>query len=97
MEPRARAEKRCDFTGTAGPEKAFVRERANRGICGTCFRLDREDAEAELFEQPFVRQRSDAPEVLESLLNRVSLGSIVGTEVREIAVDCHGAKNADSP
>src|SRR5438094_8129446 len=62
VEPSPRLEEHGHFTMATGPEEPVVRERSDRRIGGPRLRLDREDAEAHLLEQPFVREPSAAAE-----------------------------------
>src|SRR2546430_14909301 len=77
-----------------GPEEPVVRERSDRCIGGPCLRLDREDAEAHLLEQSFVRERSDAAEFGEAGLDRPPLPGVLGGGGLHAPVPPHRAKRA---
>ena len=95
VEPSTRLEEPGHFTMATGPEEPVVRERSDRCIGGPRLRLDREDAEAHLLEQSFVRERSDAAEFGEAGLDRPSLRGVLGAEDSQVAVPRHDAKSAD--
>src|SRR5207249_8344055 len=95
VEPSPRLEEHGHFTMATGPEESVVRERSDRRIGGPCLRLDREDAEAHLLEQSFVRERSDAAEFGEAGLDRLALRGVLGAEDSQVAVPRHDAKSAD--
>src|SRR5947199_2500025 len=95
VEPSPRLEERGHFTVATGPEEPVVRERPDRRVGGPRVRLNRADAEADLLEQSFVRERSDAPELGEAGLDRLALRGVLGAEDSQVAVPRHGAKSAD--
>src|SRR5438093_9300162 len=95
VEPSPRLEERGHFTMATGPEEPVVRERSDRRIGGPRLRLNREDTEAHLLEQSFVRERSDAAELGEAGLDQLALRGVLGAEDSHVAVPRHVAKSAD--
>ena len=95
VEPRARSKEPRHLAGAAGPEQAIVRERPDRRIRGPRLRLDREDAETHLLEQPFVGERSDAAEFGEPRLDRFPFLGPLGPKGPQVSVLPHDAKIAD--
>ena len=96
VEPRARPEERRDLARASGPEKASCHEVTNRRIRPVGLRLHREDAEAHLLEEAFVRERPDASEVFESREDLLLLLSVLGSEDGEVPVTHHGREKDGS-
>src|SRR5436853_440094 len=95
VEPSPRLEERGHFTMATGPEEPVVRERPDRRIGGPRLRLNREDAEAHLLEQSFVRERSEPAEFGEAGLDRPALRGVLGAEDSQVAVPRRDAKSAE--
>jgi hypothetical protein len=89
VEPDARPQECRDLAGLTGPEQIIDREGPHRCICGTGFRLNREEAETKFLEETFVIARAYPTELREPRRDLVLLRCVLGSKGCEVSITRH--------